>query len=130
MKNRSLKILMVEEEQDDVNLIKRALQKGGILFEARVVDGEEKFRAELREFRPDVILSDHSLPGFNSIEALKICQNEGLNTPFILVTGSVSEEFANISLKAGAAGYVFKSDLIKLPDVISRSLGETAIRKM
>jgi DNA-binding NtrC family response regulator len=129
MANKVLKILMVEEELDDVNLIKRALQKAGVLFDARVVDSEETFRTELRDFSPDVILSDHSLPGFNSIEALKICQKQDLKIPFILVTGSVSEEFASISLKSGIADYVFKSELARLPSVISRALNEIDLPK-
>ena len=116
---------MVEEEQSDIDLIRRALQKADFSFETRVVDSEDKFLSALTEFCPDVILSDHSLPQFNSIEALRICQNQGLKIPFILVSGTVSDEFATISIKAGVTDYVVKSDLKRLPSVISKSLRES-----
>lgn len=117
-----LKILIVEDGMDDVELIKRALQKGGVLFEVRVVDCSEKFLYTLREFAPNVILSDHSLPQFNSIEALRICQSERLKIPFILVTGSVSDQFADKLVEIGASGYLLKSNLERLPNLIFKVL--------
>ena len=122
MTPKVLRILMLEDGHDDVDLIKRALQKGDILFEARIVDSREAFLREMEKFSPDVILSDHSLPQFNSIEALRICQDEALKIPFILVTGSVSDQFADQLLKSGASGYVLKSNLEKLPNLILNAL--------
>ena len=122
MSQKVLKILMLEDGKDDVGLIERILKKANVLFETRVVDQEEDFRKEINEFHPDLILSDHSLPQFNSLEALKICRNLGLKTPFILVTGTVSDEFATKCLNAGAADYVLKSNLEKLPAAISSAL--------
>ncbi|HEY5749773.1 MAG TPA: response regulator, partial [Chryseolinea sp.] len=92
--NTTLRILILEDVQDDVVLIEYALRRDGIQFEMMQVDSQEMFIRGLREFKPDVVLSDHSLPQFNSMEALKICRAEGLNVPFILVTGTMSEEFA------------------------------------
>jgi CheY-like chemotaxis protein len=118
IKQTALRILMLEDGQDDAGLIKRALEKGSILFEARIVDSREMFLQQLKDFSPDIILSDHSLPQFNSIEALQICRDEGFKIPFILVTGTVSDQFATQLLKMGASGYVLKSDLEKLPSFI------------
>ncbi len=117
-----LKILMLEDLQDDVGLIERILRKQGLSFVTSRVDTQEQFVDALKEFRPDVILSDHALPQFNSLEALKICQGMGLDVPFILVTGTVSEEFAVSCLKQGADDYVLKSNLVRLPSAIQNAL--------
>jgi len=122
-----LKILMLEDEPDDVGLINRALQRGNISFEARVVDCKTNFLQEIMRFPPDVILADHSLPETNSIEALIMCQAVGLNVPFFLVTGTVPDLFAKEFLKTGAAGYVLKSNLDELPPLILQALKDTEI---
>jgi len=120
--DKDLKILMLEDVQDDVGLIERILKKQGIAFVSRRVDTRDEFIEALKDFHPDVILSDHALPQFNSIEALKICQKQSLHVPFILVTGTVSEEFAVSCLKQGADDYVLKSNLVRLPSAIFNSI--------
>jgi signal transduction histidine kinase len=117
-----LKILVLEDVQDDVGLIERELRKGGLTFETNRVDSRPEFIEALRRYQADVILSDHSLPQFNSFEALKLCRRTGISIPFILVTGSVSEEFAVTCLKEGADDYVLKSNLIRLPNAIINSI--------
>jgi signal transduction histidine kinase len=119
---KELKILMLEDLQDDVGLIERTLNKQGIVFVGKRVDTREEFKDALTAFDPDVILSDHALPQFNSLEALTICQNQGMNIPFILVTGTVSEEFAVSCLKQGADDYVLKSNMVRLPSAIQNAL--------
>src|SRR5258706_14635990 len=119
---KEIKILMLEAMEEDAGLVDRALQKGKIAFTRLRVDTEAEFIAALTTFTSDVILSDHSLPQFNSIEALRICQEKKLNLPFILVTGAVSEEFAVNCLKRGADDYVLKSNLCRRPLAIRYSL--------
>ena len=119
---KELKILMLEDLQDDVGLIERTLRKEGMLFSARRVDSQEEFTSSLDTFQPDVILSDHALPQFNSLEALKICRRQAVHVPFILVTGTVSEEFAVSCLKQGADDYVLKSNMVRLPSAIHNAL--------
>ena len=106
-----LKILILEDVRADVALMERALKKEGLAFTSKHVDKRDEFIDALRQFTPDVVLSDLSLPQFNSTEALKICKGQDRKIPFILVTGSVSEEFAVDSLKEGADDYVLKSNL-------------------
>src|SRR5687768_10704181 len=101
-KTKKLKILMLEDSRDDAGLIERTLRKDQIDFVTERVDTREDFNHSLQNFQPDVILSDHGMPTFNSIEALKICMKERRFAPFILVTGTVSEEFAATCLKLGA----------------------------
>ena len=120
--DKPLKILVLEDVEDDVGLIERELRKGGLTFETNRVDNRPEFIEALRRYDADVILSDHSLPQFNSFEALKLCRRSGITVPFILVTGSVSEEFAVTCLKEGADDYVLKSNLIRLPNAIVNSL--------
>lgn len=119
---KELKILMLEDLQDDVGLIERTLNKQGLSFITKRVDTKEEFSEALVSFNPDVILSDHALPQFNSLEALIICQDQGMHVPFILVTGTVSEEFAVSCLKQGADDYVLKSNLVRLPSAIQNAL--------
>ncbi|HYE74080.1 MAG TPA: hybrid sensor histidine kinase/response regulator, partial [Blastocatellia bacterium] len=120
--DRDLKILMLEDVPEDIGLIEHVLKKEGIQFESHYADTKEEYVRALEEFAPDVILSDHALPQFNSVEALSICRKNSLNIPFILVTGTVSEEFAVSCLKQGADDYVLKSNLVRLPSAIVNAL--------
>jgi signal transduction histidine kinase len=118
----TLKILILEDIEDDVELVKRVLKKSGLNFETKQVDTREDFIVALNEYKADVILSDHSLPQFDSVEALKLAKQKGTQVPFILVTGAVSEEFAVTCLKEGADDYVLKSNLARLPNAIKNAL--------
>jgi len=119
-----LKILLLEDNPDDVFLIERELKKGGIIFDSKQVDTREEFTNVLQLFKPDIILSDHGLPQFNSMEALKACKAAHNNTPFILVTGTVSDEYAISCIQSGADDYILKSNLSRLPTAIERALKE------
>jgi CheY-like chemotaxis protein len=129
--SKHLKILMLEDSAQDVELIERELKRAGISFSATVVDRRAEFERALVDFMPDVILSDHSLPEFNSIEALNIYKQKqadlNLSAPFILVTGAMSEEFAVQCIKAGVDDYILKDRLKRLPGSIERALEKTRI---
>lgn len=115
---KNLRILVLEDMEDDLELIEYVLQDAHLDFTATRVDTREDFLKALKKGNIDVILSDHSLPTFNSQEALEIFRETNLKIPFILVTGAVSEEFAVNSLKQGADDYVLKSNLTRLPTAI------------
>jgi signal transduction histidine kinase len=119
-----LRILMLEDIAEEAGLIERVLRKAKLPFVSMRVDGPEEFVSALDAFTPDVVLSDHALPQFNSIEALKLCRARGLMIPFILVTGTVSEEFAVNCLKQGVDDYILKSNLSRLPAAILNSLNQ------
>lgn len=127
---KALKILMLEDSMDDVELIERVLRKNNLLFEKECVDTRDEFNAAIRDFKPDVILSDHGLPGFNSREALKISLRERANTPFILVTGSVSDDYAISCLRDGADDYILKSNLARLPMAIRSAVKRRRLEKL
>lgn len=113
---------MLEDVEEDAVLIERTLKKANLTFVSKRVDTREEFSSSIIEFSPDVILSDHALPEFNSSEALKFCLENNLAIPFILVTGTVSEEFAVNCLKQGADDYLLKSNLTRLPSAIKNAL--------
>ncbi len=117
-----LKVLCLEDDDIDFEIINMELIKSGMQVNAKMVDTKESFLNELTSFQPDVILSDHSLPKFNSIEALTICRAKESHIPFILVTGAVSDEFAVSCIKRGADDYVLKSNLSRLPSAIRNAL--------
>jgi signal transduction histidine kinase len=121
-KQDSIKILMLEDVETDADLIQRQLTRDNVKFTAERVDEEQEFIDALDAFKPDVILSDHAMPQFNSMAALEIAQRLAPKVPFILVTGSVSEEFAVTCIKSGADDYILKSNLVRLPNAIRASL--------
>ncbi|HTL81114.1 MAG TPA: histidine kinase [Bacteroidia bacterium] len=124
-----LKILMLEDSPEDVELIQREIRKGGLKFVAKVVDTKEEFMKEYYSFLPDLILSDHSMPRFNSMEAMKLCKVLKFSGPFILVTGTVSEEFAVTSIKEGADDYILKSNLLRLVPAILHALRSRSLER-
>jgi signal transduction histidine kinase len=121
-KDEGLKILMLEDVETDADLIQRQLTRDKLKFTTERVDEEQEFIDALGSFKPDIILSDHAMPQFNSMAALQIAQKLAPKVPFILVTGSVSEEFAVNCIKSGADDYILKSNLVRLPNAIRASL--------
>ncbi len=118
----SLKIIHIEDVPSDAELVDRTLKKSGITFEKVIVDTRDEYVKALKEFNADIILSDHSLPSFNSLEALKILKNSEKDIPFILITSTVSEEFAVSVMKEGASDYVLKDRLQRLPSAIINAI--------
>lgn len=119
---KPLKILHLEDLAADAEMVDRVLRKAKLRFEKKVVIDKPDFLKALREFQPDIILSDHSLPAFNSLEALKITREEGIQSPFILVTATVSEEYAVDVIKEGASDYILKDRLERLPNAVQNAL--------
>ncbi len=120
--NTKIKILHLEDTPSDVELVDRELKRGNIQFEKLVVDNRKAFEAALTAFSPDIIISDHTLPSFNSREALKILKQRGMSVPFILVTSTVSDEYAVEVMKAGADDYILKDRLNRLPQAILNAM--------
>ncbi|MGB4774554.1 MAG: hybrid sensor histidine kinase/response regulator, partial [Daejeonella sp.] len=124
-----IRILLLEDSEDDAGLVSLALKREGISFELQRVESRDEFIQSIDTFNPDVILSDHALPQFNSIEAFKVYKQKDVAIPFILVTGTVSEEFAVNILKQGADDYILKSNLSRLPSALLSALGKRHAEK-
>jgi signal transduction histidine kinase len=118
----TFKILCLEDSLEDFGLINHYLKKGNFSFSAARVESKDEFLRALDDLSFNLVLSDHSLPQFDSLEALKIVRANSPNLPFILVTGAVSEEFAVNCLKLGADDYVLKKNLKDLPQVIENAV--------
>jgi signal transduction histidine kinase len=120
--DRPLKILHLEDLAADAEIVERVLRKAQLHFEKKVVIDRPDYVRALHDFKPDIILSDHSLPAFNSLEALRISREDGIPVPFILVTATVSEEYAVSVIKEGASDYILKDRLERLPNAIRNAL--------
>src|SRR6267378_4209191 len=123
-----LRVLLVEDVEDDAFLATRELKRAGLVVESRRVECEADFRRELGEFRPDVILSDFNMPQFDGMHALVIARETVPDIPFIFVSGTLGEDYAIRALKNGASDYVLKSNLVRLPPVVERAVSEAAAR--
>ena len=118
----SPRILLVEDLEGDAELMLRELRLTGLAFTSQRVQSEAALRAALRTFGPDVVLSDHALPGFTGQDVLRIVRADRPHTPVIVVTGSLDEETAAEYIKAGAAEYIVKHRLFRLPPAVTRAL--------
>jgi len=127
--SKELHILILEDVAADAELIERELRKGGIVFVSKRVETKEDFLKELREFSPDLILSDYSLPQFDGLSALAIAREQCPDVPFVLVSGAIGEDLAIETLKKGATDYVLKSRLSRLVPSVMRALREVEERR-
>src|SRR4030042_913461 len=123
-----LKILFVEDVIRDAELIWRQLEKNGITFKKLLVDNRKDFLKGLKSLKPDIIISDYSLPQFDGMNALLLRNELAPQTPFIIVTGSVNDEVAVECIKAGADDYFIKEPLTRLPFAVKEVLEQHRIQ--
>lgn len=124
-----LKILLLEDSAIDAEIIKRQLKKHYPDAVFMLVMTEEVYINALETFMPTLIISDNSLPTYNATEALEVKKKKCPHVPFILVTGTVSEEFAASIIKAGADDYLLKDRLTRLPAAIDAALKHNQAEK-
>ena|SRR5216683_2432004 len=119
-----LRVLIVEDSEDDAALIVRELQRGGFDVSHQRVDTATVMNTAMETQEWDLVVSDYSMPGFSGEEALKILRTKSLDIPFIYVSGTLGEETAVDALKAGAQDYVVKGKLKRLVPAIDRLSSE------
>jgi signal transduction histidine kinase len=127
-KDEPLRLILVEDTDDDADLVLMELRRAGYLPDVRRVDSGPAFVAALEEGDWDAIVSDHTIPGYGGLDALAHLRASGHDIPFILVSGTIGEAVAVEAMRAGAQDYVLKQDLTRLPVAIARELREKAIR--
>jgi two-component system sensor histidine kinase UhpB len=120
--NSALHILLLEDSPTDAEMVERLLKKEFAHLTISHAADKRQYRELLESTKPDVILADNSLPQFNATEALLMLHHRSLRIPFILVTGTVSEEFAAGIIKLGAHDYVLKDRLARLPSAIDAAI--------
>jgi PAS domain S-box-containing protein len=123
-----LRILILEDVPMDAELVAYELGRARVPFDARRVDTREAFLHELESYRPDVILSDYTLPRFDGMAALSLARERAPEVPFLIVTGSVNEETAVGCMKAGATDYLLKSNLARIGPAIEAAIARVQSR--
>ena len=129
MDGKLLRVLLVEDMEDDAALIERQIVRGGYQVELQRVDTAQAFRAALAQAPWDVIITDHNLPAFSSTAALALVREAAPDVPVIIVSGTIGEEVAVAAMKAGASDYVMKDNLARLLPAMERELREVAVRR-
>ena len=126
---KPLRVLIVEDSEDDALLLLLELRKGGYdpVFER--VETPEAMRSALKEKTWDMVVSDHFMPRLSAPTALSILRDSQLDLPFILMSGAIGEEAIVAAMKAGAHDYIKKGDLLRLLPAMERELGEAEARQ-
>src|SRR5687768_536666 len=124
-----LRVLIIEDYEDDALLLVRELQRGGYEVEFERVETAEAMQSSLTQKSWDLILTDYILPGFNALQALEVLKASGLDLPFILISGRIDEETAVASIKAGANDFLVKGKFDRLGPAIERELQEAKTRR-
>lgn len=126
---KSLRALIIEDSEMDTELMLRELQRSGYRVEFERVDTVDAMRALITKQAWDVILSDYSMPRFSVFQALDVLKENGLDIPFIIISGTIGEETAVAALKAGAYDFLVKKDMSKLGAAIEQALYGTKKRR-
>jgi diguanylate cyclase (GGDEF)-like protein len=124
-----LRVLIVEDSEDDAVLIVRHLRRAGLEPSWERVDSSDGMEQALTREPWDLVITDHNMPLFSSTEALALVQEHGLDIPVIIVSGSIGEEIAVTAMKAGASDYIMKDNLARLVPAIERELREAHQRR-
>ena len=128
MNGRPIKILAVEDSENDFRLAMRVLRKAGFAPEGQRVQDLPSLRQALLEGPWDALISDFSMPGFSGLQALAEFRSTGIDIPFIFVSGTIGEETAVAAMQAGANDYVMKENLRRLGPALERELAQAARR--
>ncbi|MCB0212667.1 MAG: response regulator [Anaerolineae bacterium] len=118
-----LRILLLEDLNEDIKLIEREIKKTIPDYKLHVVKNQDDFEEALNNFKPNLILSDYLLPRFRGSDALTIVQSQAPQIPFVFVTGTIDdEEMAAQTIIDGASGFLLKRNLGRLSDVMNQAL--------
>src|SRR5579859_392318 len=123
--NYPVRILILEHEPDDIALLQYELKKGGLQYSSVVVQDRANYEQTLRDFKPDLVLSDFVLPEFDGAAAYYLKKEIAPDIPFIIVSGTIGEENAVQLIKAGVTDYVLKDKLFTVVTKIGRALKES-----
>lgn len=126
---RPLRVLIIEDSEDDLNLLVHELRRSGFEPSCRCVKTAEDLIAALDSQQWDLFIGDYTMPGFSGTQALSIVHSRGLETPFIFVSGTIGEDVAVAAMRAGAQDYVMKENLKRLGPAIERELRESDARR-
>jgi PAS domain S-box-containing protein len=129
MLSKHLKVLLIEDSENDAAMNIRMLEKAGFTLSFVLVEAAAEMQSALSREHFDLVLSDHNLPHFGSAEALALLRKGDRDTPFIIVSGAIGEEVAVQLMKSGAQDYVMKSNLARLAPAVERELKDAEVRR-
>lgn len=129
VKGRLLRVLLVEDSEDDAFLLTRQLRRGGIEVDCERAWGKAELEGLLDRREWDIVLSDYRLPGFSALDVIAMVRERGLDLPVIIVSGAIGEESAVEAMHAGAHDYVMKDNLARLVPAIERELEEMEVHR-
>ena len=124
-----IRVLLCEDSEDDASLLEYALKKGGYAAHIHCVDNERDFTEALQDGNWDIVITDHSMPSFNSGDVIRLVNEWDPHLPVIIVSGSIGEEAAVQAMKSGAQDYVMKGNLKRLVPAIQREIKEAQTRR-
>lgn len=124
-----VRLLCVEDEEVDFELMQMALRAAGLAHSAKRVEDEASMRAALAEGHWDAVISDHNLPLFSSAAALKVLREAEPDTPFLIVSGAIGEDAAVAAMQSGADDYLMKHSLKRLAPAIEHAMAAAAARR-
>jgi two-component sensor histidine kinase/ActR/RegA family two-component response regulator len=124
-----LRLVLVEDSEDDALLVERELRRGGFDPAVSRVETLDRLREVLGEGAWDAVLADFRLPGFTGLDALRAVQAAGLDVPFLLISGVIGEETAVEAMKAGVHDYLRKGDYARLVPALERELRDAGVRR-
>ncbi len=128
--SKLLRVLIIEDSEDDAELLAIELERGGYEIIHRRVDTKADMKAALSESQPwDIVLADYSMPQFSAIAALDLLKECDLDLPFVIVSGKIGEDTAVAAMKAGAHDYLIKGKLARLIPAVERELKEAILRE-
>ena len=119
---QTLRILLIEDSEDDAELLLRELRRAGYIPSAKRVASAAAVTAALDSESWDLIISDYVMPGFDGLEALALYRERRLDVPFIVVSGHIGEEIAVSAMQAGADDYLMKDRMARLVPAVARAL--------
>ncbi len=125
---KPLRVLIVEDSENDAMLIMRQLRQGGYEPFYEQVATPEAMKAALATASWDIVIADYSMPRFTGLDALRLLQETGQDLPFLIVSGSIGEELAVTAMKAGVHDYIMKNNMARLPPAVERELREAKNR--
>ena len=128
MKNQSLRVLMVDDSEDDVQLIIHELKKGGYNPVYERVETDTAMKKNLEEKQLDIILCDYEMPKFNAPSAIALLKEANIDIPIIIVSDTIGEEKAIECMRLGAQDYIMKGNLSRLCPAIARELKDAEVR--
>ena len=124
-----LKVLIIEDSEDDTLLIIRKLEKEGYDVVFKRVDTSKEMEKALETEKWDIIISDYTMPHFSGLNALKLLKDKEMDIPFIIVSGNIGEDIAVNAMIEGAHDYIMKDNLSRLVPAINRELKDADVRR-